>query len=328
MQRAAPTSAPAFSAGVLFLVLAGVLWGGGGPSGRMLSESSGLGPLPVAAFRLLLGGLVVLVVLLAMRAPRPRGRRAWQRLALVGLLMAQFQCCYFIAVSQGSVSLATLVTIGAAPVLVTLAEAALGHHRLSGGSVGVVALALVGLALLVGLPAPGLSTGELTRTAIFSLASAAGFAAFSLVARRQVRGLTGPTTIGYGFVLGGLGTWAVIAGSAVLAGGEILGADLRFTMSGLMWIAVLAVLPTAVPYLCYFEGLRSQRASLGALMALLEPLTGTLIAVIAFTERLSAATIVGALLLAASVVLASRAADRTITDHIAPATSTTRTSIT
>ncbi len=310
MTRAASTTAPAATAGVLLLVLAGVLWGGGGPSGRMLTETAGLGPLPVAATRLFLGGGIILVVLLGMRAPRPRGRDAWRQLAVVGVLMAQFQCCYFTAVSIGSVSLATLITIGASPVLVTLAESALGHHRLSARDVGVVGLALIGLALLVGLPAPGLSAGQVLATAAFSLVSAAGFAAFSLTARRQVPGLTGPTTIGYGFVLGGALTWMAIGVVAVLAGEEVVGTDLRLSGEALLWVVVLAVVPTALPYLCYFEGLRTQRASLGALMALLEPLTGTLIAVTAFGERLSSAAIVGAVLLGASVVLAGRTADR------------------
>ena len=52
----------------------------------------------------------------------PAGRAAWTRIAAIAGLAAVFQSCYFTAVALTSVSLATLVTIGSAPVLVLAAE--------------------------------------------------------------------------------------------------------------------------------------------------------------------------------------------------------------
>src|SRR5688500_11674111 len=104
-----------------FLVLAGVLWGTGGLLGSLLSERTGLSALAVAGYRLTGGGLV-LVVLLAASGRWPRGPAAWRRVAAVGALAAVFQAAYFTAVSLTSVSLATLVTIGSAPVIVLLVE--------------------------------------------------------------------------------------------------------------------------------------------------------------------------------------------------------------
>ena len=46
---------------------------------------------------------------------------------MIGLLAAIFQSCYFAAVSLTSVPLATLITIGAAPVIVLGAERAIGQ---------------------------------------------------------------------------------------------------------------------------------------------------------------------------------------------------------
>jgi drug/metabolite transporter (DMT)-like permease len=46
--------------GVPLLVLAGVAWGTGGLLGRLLSRQTGLSALAVAAYRLGLGGLLVL----------------------------------------------------------------------------------------------------------------------------------------------------------------------------------------------------------------------------------------------------------------------------
>jgi hypothetical protein len=70
---------------------------------------------------------------------------------VIGLLAAIFQSCYFAAVSLTSVPLATLITIGAAPVIVLGAERATGRPA---GRLAVLTtgLAVTGLGLLVGLP--------------------------------------------------------------------------------------------------------------------------------------------------------------------------------
>ena len=73
-------------------------------------------------------------------SPRPAGpgrpgRAAWTRITVIGLLAAIYQSCYFTAVSLTSVPLATLVTIGAAPVIV------LGADRVTGRPAGRLAVA-------------------------------------------------------------------------------------------------------------------------------------------------------------------------------------------
>ena len=65
--------------------------------------------------------------------------------------------------------------------------------------------------------------------------------------------------------------------------------------------------PTAVAYTLYFRGLRSAAASTAALLTLLEPLTGTILAAILLGERLSATGMAGAAIIAAAVILTVRA---------------------
>ena len=81
----------------------------------------------VAACRLTAGGVLIVCYLTGTRRPRPSGRAAWARITVIGLLAAIFQSCYFAAVSLTSVPLATLITIGAAPVIVLGAERAIGR---------------------------------------------------------------------------------------------------------------------------------------------------------------------------------------------------------
>ncbi len=108
------------SVSTLCLVLSGLLWGAGGLIGTLFGRAAGLSALPVAACRLLAGGGLMVGCLMLAGRRVPAGRAAWTRIAVNGLLSAQFQGCYFAAISLTSVSLATLITIGGTPVIVTI----------------------------------------------------------------------------------------------------------------------------------------------------------------------------------------------------------------
>lgn len=75
------------------------------------------------------------------------------RVLAVGAGLAVYQSCYFAAVARAGVSVATLVTLGLAPVLVALASVLLGHERPERCVLAALLTALCGLALLVGLVA-------------------------------------------------------------------------------------------------------------------------------------------------------------------------------
>ncbi len=280
------------SSGIPLLVVAGVLWGTGGLLGSLLGAATGLSPLAVAGYRLLTGG----VLLLAVCRRLPRGRDAWRRTVITALLAAQFQACYFGAVAQTSVSLATLVTIGVAPVLVLLVEQLRGRPA-SGRTAAAAGLAVVGLALLVGLPAPG--SGNVAAGAGLALLSAAGFAGLTVLGARPVPGLDAVTATGTAFALGGM----VVFAAAV----PLTGVGFVPTPAGLGLLLAFAILPTALAYTCFFRGLRTAPASVGAVVALLEPLTAAVLAAVVLGERLGAPGLVGAVLIGAAVVLVSRA---------------------
>ena len=72
-------------------------------------------------------------------------RVALRRIGLLAVLAGAFQACYFTAVSLTTVGLATLVTIGTAPVVVVAVETLRGRARR--GSPPIVVLALLGLGL-------------------------------------------------------------------------------------------------------------------------------------------------------------------------------------
>lgn len=286
-------SSPSAPAGVPLLLAAGVLWGTGGLLGTLLAAGTGLSPLGVAGYRLLTGGGLLLAGLLVLRRPGPRGRAAWRRTVATGLLAAVFQAGYFAAVALTSVALATLVTIGATPVLVVLAERLRGRPG-SRRTAAACGLAVAGLGLLVGAPGP---TGTPLAGAALALLAAAGFAAMTLLAAQPVPGLDDTTTTAVAFTLGGALLLAVAA--------PLTGVGFTPGPAALALLAALGVLPTALAYTLYFRGLRRASPATGAVAALLEPLTGALLAALVLGERLGAAGLAGAALVGAAVVLAS-----------------------
>ncbi|MEU0154390.1 DMT family transporter [Micromonospora fulviviridis] len=284
--------------GLWSLVLAGVLWGTGGPTGSLLAHETGLSPLAVASYRLAVAGLLVIGWLCLARKPLPRRREAWARITVNALLAAVFQACFFAAVSLTNVSLATLLTIGASPALVLTAERVAGRRRVSGSMLAAVALAVAGLALLVGTPAGGITTtGALTGGGL-ALLSAAGFAAMTLIGTRPVAGLDDLTATGVSFAIGG----------AVLAAASTLTSGMSFapTPTSVGLLLLLGAVPTAIAYALYFRGLRTTPAGTAALIALLEPLVATLLATLFLGDRLSTAGLIGAGLITTAIVLNTR----------------------
>jgi DME family drug/metabolite transporter len=288
-------------AGVSSLVLSGILWGTGGLTGTLLRHATGLSPIAVAAYRLAVGGALIVLFLAGTGRRLPRGRAVWTRVAVIGLLAAGFQASYFAAVALTSVSLATLVTIGVSPALVMAAERVTGRRRVDRWMLATLGLALAGLGLLVGLPSGGFTAGAVLASTALAVLAASGFATVTLVGGRPVPGLDELTTTGLGFTAGGL--------LLLPLAGATAGLGFHAALWPLALLLALGTGPTAVAYTLYFRGLRTVAAGTAAVMALLEPLTGALLAALLLHDRLGPAGITGAVLLGGAVLLAAKGPD-------------------
>lgn len=110
--------------GLLHLIVAGAAWGTAGAAASLVYRASDMGPIALSFWRCA-GGLVLL---LAVRLPRRRVRPAVReplnrkvlRFGVTGLGLAVFQTAYFAAVEATGLAVATVVTLGAGPVLIAL----------------------------------------------------------------------------------------------------------------------------------------------------------------------------------------------------------------
>lgn len=290
------------------VVTGAVLWGTGGLAGTALSRSADLSMLAVAGYRLLVGGLLVLaVVLVTASRRRPMLTRSWwsarllRRVLVTGVLAAVYQSSYFVAVGWSSVGIATVIALGLAPVLVATYEAVVARSLPAAAERWAMVAALTGLLLLVGPsvgdPATGSDHGvgaKVLLGAMLAIVSAAGFATMTVLNRSAVPGLDPIGLTGLSFTLGGLLLLPVAAVTvgASLAAGASWG-----------WVLYLGAVPTAAAYVAYFSGLRTVPATAASLIALFEPVTATVGAVVLLHERVTLTGLCGGILLVTAVAL-------------------------
>ena len=126
--------------GVIYLAIAGAAWRITGAAADLIYRASDLGAIGVSFWR----NVSALLLLLAVRAVRPDrparhrlapGRRLAYRVQ-TGLALALFQTAYFGAVQVTGLVVATIVTLGAGPVLIAAGARVILRERLtwSGGA--------------------------------------------------------------------------------------------------------------------------------------------------------------------------------------------------
>ncbi|MFD8155401.1 DMT family transporter [Streptomyces sp. NPDC059720] len=284
--------------GLLYLIVAGAAWGTAGAAASLVYRASDMGPVALSFWRCAAG----LAVLLAVRALRPRtgaapvreplGRRI-ARAGVTGLGLAVFQTAYFAAVSATGLAVATVVTLGAGPVLIALGARVTLAERLGRGGTAAVAGALTGLAVLV---LGGGGTTVRPWGVLLALLSAAGYSAMTLLTRRWGRDGSADssrTTVGAFAV-----TSLCLLPFALMEGlVPHTGAPGRL----LLLLAYVAVVPTALAYGLYFAGAAVVRSATVSVIMLLEPVSAAALAVLLLGEHLTAPTVAGTLLMLGSV---------------------------
>ncbi|MGW6196458.1 EamA family transporter [Kribbella sp. NPDC055110] len=281
---------------LVYVVLAALAWGTGGPTGALLSQYAGLTPLAISFWRLAAAAVWLAPARLAVRRTplrpalaadvrrpsvaahvrRPVLAAGVLRHVLTGLGLAVCQLGYFTAIPRVGVGVATVIALGAAPIFITVAARERLTPTLFAAVVGLVLLFVTsGAANLVGIAA--------------AVMSAAGYSLTTLVNRNTPDPLT---TALLGFVAGAL----LLAPFAALP----------TTLIGWLLIAYFGLVPTAFAYTMFYVGLRTLKASTASAIALLEPVVATAIGASMLHERLTPTALTGAAILLAAATAHSR----------------------
>lgn len=208
---------------------------------------------------------------------------------LIGLAMAAYQVCLFAAIPRLGVTIAVIVTICFAPVIVGGLAAAFLGERLTVRIGLALALAIAGTALLSGLlqPEAAARSGD-PAGVVLALGAGLSYALVTLAGRALAGRYPALQTVGLGFTAS-----AVLLFPSALANGLVI----NFPAAGWGLLVYLGVVPTALAYWLYVEGLKHTPSTVASLIALLEPLTASLLAAVIFAERLAPDSWAGAALL-------------------------------
>lgn len=287
--------------GLLFILLAGALWGTSGVTTKSIYGLAETTPLSVAALRLALGAPVLLAA-----SWRTTGSRAFKvtrfdfaLMVLAGASMGFAQACYFSAISRAGVAVATLVTICTAPVLVALLSTVLLRERLTPAVGGALACALLGTVLLVDVGTS--NTGpQANMVEGISLALAAGLGtALLLLVSRHLAGRCHP--------LQSIATAVTVGATLLIAFSTVTtGVVVSYPWAGWALLLYLGLVPTALAYGLFFHGMRRATATVASIGALAEPLTSTVLALLLFGEQLGALGLLGATLLIGAMLFLFR----------------------
>jgi DME family drug/metabolite transporter len=290
--------------GLLEVCAAGVLWGTGGLVVTVLHERDGFGAMTVSAWRMALAAVALVGFAVGTRrwgAVQATMRTHPVLAVLVGCGTALYQGLYFISVLLVGVSVATVVSLGLAPLLAAVWEHATARSRPSTREAGVLAAALAGLVLISmtarhGSPAPGDEPGL---GLILAVAAGATYAATTVLGHSLARRVDAVAVTTCATAAGAVALLPFL-GIAAATGEPVLSAD----PGSLALLAYLGLATMALAYGLLYAGLRTTSGSAATVATLVEPLSAALLAAVLLGERLTwPALLGGALILAAVVAL-------------------------
>jgi DME family drug/metabolite transporter len=257
--------------------------------------------LGVGAVRLAVGALVLVAVAAARRPAQ--GRRWWRHapaLVIAGAAVAAYHLCWFAGLRRTGVALGTIVGIGSGPVFAGLIQVARGRG-LSRAWVFGTGLTLVGAGLLAARGAAGASADPLGLGLM--LCSGLGYAVYAQAAKHAIDGgLDATGTMAGVFVVGA----ALLSPLLALQPLGWLGEP-----RGLLLALHLGVLTVGLAYWLYGWGLHHLAVPTVVTLTLAEPLTAALLGALVLDERLGPQGWLGAAVVGAGLVVASRPFDRT-----------------
>jgi len=292
----APTGHRSHRRGLLEVALASVLWGTGGLAVQLIREHEALSPVTISAWRMTIAAAVLLVGLAALRRvgelvalarSRPR------QLLAVGVGTAAYQGFYFVSVTQVGVAVSTVVSLGLAPVLLTVAESVRHRRPPAGSRLAVLGAALTGL-VLVSVAGHESSTGPAPVAGVLLAVASGATYALTTAAGGSISKETSPLVLTSGMTLVGA---SVLLPCLLLVDGPRVTAD----PAVLGWLAYLGALTMALAYVLLYSGLRVVAPSTAVTASLVEPVTAAVVAAVVLGESLGPVAVAGILLVLGAV---------------------------
>ncbi|MHB1501587.1 MAG: DMT family transporter [Candidatus Dormibacteria bacterium] len=284
---------PSTTKGFLALTLASVIWGGMYVASDALMRRSP----PFLVLELREGiALLILLTVAWRRHALTIARQDWVQVAIIGIVGFTISVGFqFLGTHAAGAALGSLVT-ASSPILIAVLGALVLHEQVPTRRWVAIAIAVVGVAVIVGTPAGGPRAEE---GVLLLLVAAAAWALYTIGSRRLLERYQALTVV----------TWATAVGaltSLPLAAYATMSTSQPWPQGLVSWGEVLYIgaIGMAAAFFLWIWGFRSVPASRGGVLLLFQPLVGVALGVALLGEAITLGTVVGAITVAAGVVLA------------------------
>lgn len=278
--------------GVIPVLGAAMLWGTTGTLQTMLPDTKD--PLIVGVFRLIFGALTLLgVAVLSARSRAAFKHLPFGQIVAAGVAIGAYNMLFFAGVLKAGVGVGTAITIGSAPIWVTMIlymrHGALPRRIQFLGQ----ALCIFGAVLLV---APQGDNAVPVAGVLLALASGLCYAVYSLVSSKVPSDIPSNTQAAATFSVAAVVTLPVVLFAPVAW---------VATSEALFPLVILGVVSTGLSYALYTWGLRAVSATTAVTLALAEPLTAWVLALMVVGETVTVISAFGAASLFAGIAVVS-----------------------
>jgi len=268
------------------IVLASVLWSLAGILAKMIH---GMTAQSIIFYRVTFASVIFFIALLIsgnLKIIKPGNRKIY--LIAFGILQTATMLAYFVAILNASVSVAVLM-LYTAPVYVTVLSPWLLKEAATKKGIIALILSIIGIVLIV-------DPGKLYFPA-YSLGILAGIIsgityAFQIMTSKYVS----KTYSGYTQAF-----WASVISMLVLF--PISFAPVNVVFSNMIYLVLLAIFPTILAVSLYFNGLKKVKTSSASILALIEPVSAVILAVLILKEQVTALELAGGVLILAAAAL-------------------------
>jgi len=284
----------------LYILAAAFLWGITGVYVKELA-ARGAETIQIVMLRssIALLGLGLWLLFKNRKAFRIRFNDIWCFFGTGVLSLLLFNCCYFMAVQEIGMAVAS-VLLYTAPAIVAVLSAFLFKEKLKLSGWGILVMVLLGCALVSGVVS-AVSAFSLTG-ALFGLGAGLGYALYSVFGRYALMKGYSPQTISfYTFAFCSVGCIPVLL-AAPVSNIPVLVSD------PVVWLLALAlgICSCLFPFLLYIQGLAGVTGATASMTATLEPVVAVLFGIFLYREILTVWQGAGIVMVLSGIILLAK----------------------